>query len=305
MSAIEDHRPSISVVIPAFNPGPELDACLASLHAQDASDDAEFIVVDDGSARPVGIDPRWQSRPFRMLRLPRNLGRAAARNAGARAAVGTVLVFVDSDCVPESTHWLRTHAEAIAAGTVAASGPLLGEAPGFWDRYQRDASARRRAQHAEGNCFAGTTANLSVRADAFAQAGGFDEAYTGYGFEDRDLLLRIAALGRIAWVDAPVRHMDTLRLATIRSKMIEAGGAPAMLFQARHPATYAQLGYALLDARLHPLLRPLAPLASVLARGAAWLGDATINRGLMPYALGRHWVKATTALAFLAGTARR
>lgn len=303
MSASEVQRPSISVVVPAYNSGIGLGTCLASLYAQDASANAEVIVVDDGSTHPVEIDPGLQR--LRLVRLPRNLGRAAARNAGARAAVGTVLVFVDSDCVPESTHWLRTHAEAIAAGTVAASGPLLGEAPGFWDRYQRDASARRRAQHAEGNCFAGTTANLSVRADAFAQAGGFDEAYTGYGFEDRDLLLRIAALGRIAWVDAPVRHMDTLRLATIRTKMIEAGGVPAMLFQARHPAAYAQLGYALLDARLHPLLRPLAPLASVLARGAAWLGDATINRGLMPYALGRHWVKATTALAFLAGTARR
>jgi hypothetical protein len=46
-------------------------------------------------------------------------------------------------------------------------------------------------------------------------------------------------------------------------------------------------------------------LAGALAHGTAWLGDAAIARGLMPYALGRHWVKATVAMAFLAGTARR
>jgi glycosyltransferase involved in cell wall biosynthesis len=303
VSVVEGQRPSISIIIPTYNPGQELDACLASLFAQDASADTEIIVVDDGSSHPIEIDP--DSKQLRLLRLPRNLGRAAARNAGAGATNAALLLFLDSDCVPDSPHWVQAHVNALAAGAIAASGPLHGEIPGFRDRYQREASARRRAQHAEGNEYAGTTANLSVRADVFAQAGGFDEAYMGYGFEDRDLLLRLAALGRIAWIDAPVRHMDVLRLAGIRAKFVDAGGMPAKLFQARHPAAYARLGHARLDAGLHPLLRPLAPLAGALAHGTAWLGDAAIARGLMPYALGRHWVKATAAMAFLAGTARR
>lgn len=303
MSNSGSQHQSISVIIPACNPGQELDACLASLWTQGV--DAEIIVVDDGSSRPIDIDSESQQHRFQLLRLPHNLGRAAARNAGACAARGQVLLFLDSDCLPDSPQWLQTHADALVGDVVAASGPLLGDAPGFWDRYQREASARRRTQHADGKDYAGTTANLSVRADAFAQAGGFDEAYVGYGFEDRDLLLRLAALGRIAWIDAPVRHVDTLSLAAIRAKLTEAGGVPAILFQARHPAAYAQLGYARLDARLHPSLRSLAPLAGALASSAAWLGDAVITHGLMPYALGRHWVRVTTALAFLSGTTRR
>lgn len=302
MIASDDHKPSVSVIIPAHNPGPELDACLAALLVQDTDADMEIIVVDDGSNQAIDID--LGARQLQLLRLPRNRGRAVARNAGARVASGATLVFLDSDCVPASPGWLQAHVDTLATGAVAGSGPLFGEAPGFWDRYQRDASARRRIQHGDGNNHAGTSANLSVRADAFTQAGGFDEAYTGYGFEDRDLLLRLAPLGPIAWVDAPVRHMDTLCLATIRAKLVEAGGVPSMLFQTRHPEAYAQLGYARLDARLYPSLRPLAPLANSFARVAAWLGDAAITRGLMPYALGRYWVRATTALAFLVGTTR-
>lgn len=303
MSVNQGQRQSVAVIIPAYNPGPPLEDCLASVCAQATHAQAEIIVVDDGSSPAVQIES-FPSRA-RLLQLPCNFGRAAARNAGAAAASATLMVFLDSDCVPDSQNWLQAHVDALAGGAVAASGPLRGDGPGFWDRYQREASARRCAQHADGKAYAGTTANLSVRADAFAQAGGFDEAYAGYGFEDRDLLLRLASLGRIEWVDAPVRHMDVLSLSAIRVKLTEAGGMPAKLFQARHPVAYTELGYASLDARLHPSLRLLAPLAGALARGAAWLGDAVIARGLMPYALGRHWVRATSALAFLSGTSRR
>jgi len=302
VSTAQRQRPSITVVIPACNPGPGLDACLASLCSQDA--DAEIIVVDDGSTHPIDIDPRLQRHRLRVLRLPRNTGRAAARNAGARAAVGTLLVFIDSDCVPESTRWLHAHAEAIAAGAVAATGPLRGEASGFWDHYQQQVSGRRAAQHARGSEYAGTTANMAVRADAFAQLGGFDEGYAGYGFEDRDLLLRLGRLGRIAWIAEPVRHLDALCLASIRAKFIEAGGTPARRFRERHPDAYRILGYDRIDANVHPQLRPLATLARPLSWGLAWLGDHAIAHRLMPYALGRLWVKATTALAFLIGTAR-
>jgi glycosyltransferase involved in cell wall biosynthesis len=302
VSVIEDQRPSISVVIPAYNPGPGLDACLASLCAQDVRAGAEVIVVDDGSTHPVEIDPGLQR--LRLLRLPRNLGRAAARNAGAHAACGDLLAFLDSDCVPDSSQWLQAHVDALTAGAIATTGPLTGGPSPFWDRYQRDVSSRRRSQHAAGDEYAGTTANLAVTRAAFMQIGGFDEAYSGYGFEDRDLLLRLMALGRIAWIDAAVLHLDVLRLAAIRDKFIEAGGAPAQRFHLHHPDAYAALGYARCDTRLHPVLRLLAVLAAPLSAALAHTGDWLIEHGAMPFALGRPWVKATTALAFMAGTRR-
>jgi glycosyltransferase involved in cell wall biosynthesis len=85
--------PSISVIIPALNPGPELAECLEPLR-RSSYPRFEVLVVDDGSAVPV--DP---GEPFRALRLAENRGPAGARNAGAEAASGEILLFIDTDVV--------------------------------------------------------------------------------------------------------------------------------------------------------------------------------------------------------------
>lgn len=301
-------QPAISIIIPARDPGYSLDQCLAMLDDQETAGlgEVEIVLIDDASspALDASIADSVVRHRVQLLRLSQNAGRAAARNIGARAASGRLLVFIDSDCVPQSERWLQAHAGAIAAGAIAATGPMRGDSSGFWDRYQQQVSARRQAQHAGGSAHAGTTASMAVRADAFERLGGFDEAYAGYGFEDRDLLLRLAQLGDVAWIDEPVRHLDALRLVAIRRKFIEAGGSPSRLFHARHPDAYRSLGYARCDARLHPLLGPLAMLAGPLSAVMARVGDWSIGHGAMPFALGRLWVKATTALAFMAGSRR-
>jgi len=90
----------ISVVVPIYDVEPYLAECLESVAAQTLAD-LEVIMVDDGStdgsARIAGEfaerDPR-----FRLLTQP-NRGLGAARNAGADAASGELLAFVDSDDV--------------------------------------------------------------------------------------------------------------------------------------------------------------------------------------------------------------
>ena len=76
-----------------------LGECLTALIA-DANGAAphEVIVVDDGSKDATATVA--QALGARVIRLP-GLGPAAARNAGARAATGDVLVFFDADCVPQ------------------------------------------------------------------------------------------------------------------------------------------------------------------------------------------------------------
>jgi glycosyltransferase involved in cell wall biosynthesis len=74
-----------------------LGLALASVLSQ-TIDDWECIVVDDGSARPVGAliesfrDPR-----FRYVRLNENRGRGYARQAGLDAAQGRLLAILDAD----------------------------------------------------------------------------------------------------------------------------------------------------------------------------------------------------------------
>ena len=298
---------SVSVVIPTYRDAERTIALARSLAAHRPSQGAtlEILVVDDGSgdgsaeriADALGDTIVLQS-------LPANRGRAIARNEGAIGASGERLLFLDCDCLPADDGLVAAHLRAWTPGTVASIGPVTGHGGGFWDRYQRDASARRARQHAAGSHFSGSSQNLMVSRDAFRACGGFDPRYRTYGFEDRDLQLRLGRLGRIAWAHAAVvRHMDDLSLRGVCAKMAEAGGASAVRFAGRHPEAYEALGYAALDVRRR---RWLLPLARLVDRGLPSLAIALepVLHAPLPHALLRGLVKSLTALAYLGGTSR-
>ena len=83
----------LSIVIPAFNEESYLPATLDAINAS-LTDDAEVIVVDNGSTdatRDVAV-----MRGAKVVtEIERNI--AQARNTGAEAASGDVLVFIDAD----------------------------------------------------------------------------------------------------------------------------------------------------------------------------------------------------------------
>ncbi len=91
---------NFSVIVPVFNGADTLGACLEALDNQDyPRNQYEIIVVDDGSTDGT---PEIAARfPARLVHLPSNQGRIAARNAGAEAATHDRLVFNDVRVVPE------------------------------------------------------------------------------------------------------------------------------------------------------------------------------------------------------------
>ena len=89
---------SISVIVPVYNGGDTLAACLQALQNQTRLPD-EIIVVDDGSTDDSAeIADRFGLKVLRQ----RNAGPAAARNLGAQRAQGQLLLFTDADCCPAS-----------------------------------------------------------------------------------------------------------------------------------------------------------------------------------------------------------
>ena len=90
----EGRQPAISVVIPVCNGAATLRACLKSVY-RSAFSDFEVVVVDDGSVD--GTSALAASFPCKLLRLPQNLGAAAARNLGAGESRGRILFFLDAD----------------------------------------------------------------------------------------------------------------------------------------------------------------------------------------------------------------
>jgi glycosyltransferase involved in cell wall biosynthesis len=92
-------EPSLTRIVTLFNQWRFLD-WLEDDRLFDAR--TEFIVVDDCSrdTAPPDVADRLAARGITLLRLPRNQGRCAARNAGATRARGEFVDFIDGDDRP-------------------------------------------------------------------------------------------------------------------------------------------------------------------------------------------------------------
>jgi glycosyltransferase involved in cell wall biosynthesis len=115
----------ISVIIPAWNEEKYIGECLRSVCDQDFTGKHEVIVVDnrctDGTAK---IAKRMGARVVREERQ----GLTAAKNCGAEAARGEILVFVDADCKAPRDH-LRKIQKWFEDGMIdAVGGPVV-----YWD----------------------------------------------------------------------------------------------------------------------------------------------------------------------------
>lgn len=93
MQSHPDRR--VSVIIPVHNGAKYLAEAIESVLAQELAAH-EIIVVDDGSTDQSAAIAGGFGKPVRVLRQARQ-GAGAARNAGARAASGTFLAFLDAD----------------------------------------------------------------------------------------------------------------------------------------------------------------------------------------------------------------
>ncbi|MEM1375636.1 MAG: glycosyltransferase [Pseudomonadota bacterium] len=190
---------TISVVFPAHNNLAQLRKTLPAIAAQNLPEHAtaEVIVVDDGSA-PETAD--WLSSctlpGIRVLRLAKNVGRAAARNAGVRSSSADIIVFLDSD-VLVGPDFLAAHLKALEEGATAGDAArrmslgvlvdteTLDQGPG-----QTDAGSHLGMAHF-------TTANVAMPRNLLLEVqetdkGPFDEVtFNRYGWEDLELERRL------------------------------------------------------------------------------------------------------------------
>lgn len=296
----------ISVVIPVYRDAVNALELADVLPRQRLPENCslEIILVDDGSGDGTAdVLKGHESGALCVVALSKNSGRAQARNAGAEAAHGEFLCFIDCDCRPVGVDFLMTHLQALRRGCVASCGPVTGDGRGFWVRYQADASIRRERQYTHGIVYSGSSQNCAVRNETFQRVGGFDARYREYGFEDRDLFLRLSRLGKVSWSrDAVVRHLDALTLPAVLTKMRNAGGESAIRFSRDHLGAYRALGYAAIDARLHGGLRIMCALFGPLLNTAPVV-ERLLGYPWIPYTIRKIIVKLFGALAFSCGSA--
>lgn len=162
----------LSFIVPAYNEELELPSTLAAITraaADSGNAEHELIVVDDGSTDRTAQIAREAGAQLVSINR-RQI--AASRNAGARAAGGDVLFFVDADTRIRATH-ITGAITALAAGYSGGSAHIQtdGDLP-WWGRLFLSLLC---TVYFAVNLGAG--AFLFTTRQNFAAAGGFDEQF--------------------------------------------------------------------------------------------------------------------------------
>jgi glycosyltransferase involved in cell wall biosynthesis len=192
-------KPSVSVIIPAYNAEAFIGETLESVQNQTFRN-IEILVIDDGSTdATAGIAGRFAEGDgrFRVIAKP-NGGVGSARNRGLAEARGEFVAFLDADDL-----W---HPEKLAAQFDALA--RSGDAAAFSLHVGIDRDGRFLAPSTRWpfETFplpahmvlrpVGNGSSLMVRRDVALAVGGFDEAFVKQGLggcEDLDFELRVAA----------------------------------------------------------------------------------------------------------------
>jgi GT2 family glycosyltransferase len=179
----------ISFVVPVRNDALRLQRCLMQIRRNEsAALRVDLIVVDNGSVDGSAEVARQAGAT--VLRMT-GVSVGALRNAGARAAAGDIIAFVDADHEIDAA-WARYAVETLRDGTTGAAGAMY-HAPrhGTWVQRTYDGLRVRTAGcHEVGWLGSG---NLAVRSDAFHRVGGFNPALETC--EDVDFCQRLRAAG--------------------------------------------------------------------------------------------------------------
>ena len=161
----------ISFIVPAYNEELELASTIAAIRAaaSRAAQTYEIIVVDDASADAT---PRIAAQAGARVIFINRRQIAAARNAGARAAQGEYLFFVDADTRINCAHIIGAIA-ALQAGYAGGSARVVAE--GFIPLWSRILLRIFCTLYFRLNLGAG--AFLFTTRRNFHAIGGFDEQY--------------------------------------------------------------------------------------------------------------------------------
>jgi len=221
--------PKASVVVCSYNGAKTLDRCLTSLKEINYPN-YEVILVDDGSTdntQEIAARHPW----VKNIRQE-NKGLSFARNVGAHASGGDVIVYTDSDCMAD-TDWLYYLMGTLLSGDYAGvGGPNISPPAENWVQACVSAAPGGPnhvlltdvvAEHIPG-------CNMAFHRWAFDQVGGFDPEYRKAG-DDVDFCWRLQQSGGVIAFSpaAIVWHYRRFTLQAFRKQQEGYGEAESML----------------------------------------------------------------------------
>ncbi|HEX7855605.1 MAG TPA: glycosyltransferase [Sphingobium sp.] len=191
----EAQRPTISVVIPAYNEEDYLPACLDAVMQNLAGKAVEIIVVDNNSTD--GTKAVVERYPEVTYVFEPRKGITRARQRGFIASTGEILAYVDADTHPPEG-WIEQIWEQFGAhkNLACLSGPYsFYDLSGIRNKISTGwFVAARPLAGLTGYLMVG--GNFAIRRDVLDKMGGFDSTIEFYG-EDVDIAKRAKKHGKV------------------------------------------------------------------------------------------------------------
>lgn len=200
--------PILSLIIPTFNEEKHVKDCLKSIFYNDLpASQYEVIVVDNGSTdRTRDIVQEFDV----SLYVEPDLNVGGVRNFGATKAKGSILAFIDGDCVIDKA-WLRRAVEKVleAPGCAFGGQYLLRSNPSWLERYWvlNDNSRFVEQTTLVGGC-------IVIPKEIFFGVGKFDEVMLSG--EDSDLTVRLHSNGFKVVIDPSLSVVHLGYPSTVR-----------------------------------------------------------------------------------------
>ncbi len=226
---------AVSIVVPLYRRIDFLEHQLAQFSLDPELARCDLIYVLDSPERSRDLITLASSLidlyrvPFRVAILAQNNGFAGANRAGASLARGRLLLFMNSDVLPEASGWLgRMVAFYDSTPGIGALGPKLLfeddsiQHAGLFFRRPLNSALWSNEHYFKGLhrdvapstttrvVPAVTAACMLVERALFDAVGGFRACFVQGDFEDSDLCLRLLEAGRENWylADVALYHLE-------------------------------------------------------------------------------------------------
>ncbi len=211
-----DIRPQVSIIIPEYNAKGYLAHSLPA-YRESAYKNFELIVVDDNS---TDDSPEFASQYADLvLKMEKNMGPGKARNRGAEASQGSILLFLDAD--------VRIYPDTISKIVEAfQKNPAICAIFGSYDTdppeknfFSQYKNLFHHYVHQKSNTEANTfwAGCGAIRKADFSEAGGFSAEFQTASIEDVELGYKLKERGKTIrlFKDLQVTHLKKWTLFSL------------------------------------------------------------------------------------------
>lgn len=197
---------SLSLITPAYNNAEEVMKLIESARAEASMDsNFELIVIDDCSKDDSIRLVSEKAGYVRYLRMDKNSGPAAARNAGARIAKNDIIVFLDSDVILNSDTLSRVKDRFRTDEKISILGGEYDIEPANPSLGTKFKSLMVRSWMPSGNTVTVFLTRLgAIKRDIFNELGGFDINLRTASVEDYEFGRRLMEKGYTIYYDPDI-----------------------------------------------------------------------------------------------------